>query len=304
MIVGPTASGKTALSLEVARRLGDAEIISVDSMQVYRRMDIGTGKATADQQALVRHHLLDVAEPSDECSVGWFRDLAASVVDDLAARDTRAIFVGGTGLYHRVVVDRIELPGDHPKVRAALEEEVAAGAAPEALHRRLAELDPQAAARIEPSNLRRTIRALEVTVGSGRAFSSYGPGLETYAATDHLIVGLAVERSAIGPAIERRVAAMVDDGFLAEVESLVAEPDGLSRTARQALGYRELIAHIEGRATFDDAVADTILRTRRFAVRQERWFRRDPRVEWFGAPTSAAETAAVASVVAGRLVGT
>lgn len=309
VIVGPTASGKTALSLELATLLGDAEIVSVDSMQVYRRMDIGTGKASAAERATVPHHLIDIVEPSVEFSVGQFQDDAHAALAGLSERGRRPIFVGGTGLYHRAVVDGLELPGEYPDLRASLEAEVAAGREPRDLHARLAELDALAAERIEPDNARRIIRALEVTLGSGRRFSSFGPGLESYPPTDALLVGLRVGREDMGPRIATRVAAMMRAGFLDEVRALAVEPDGLSRTARQALGYRELLAHLKGAISLDEAVDETVARTRQFAVRQERWFRRDPRIEWFDAPgtagaggSDATETRQLAEIIAGRLV--
>lgn len=305
VIVGPTASGKTALALELATLLGDAEIVSVDSMQVYRRMDIGTGKATRAERALVPHHLLDVVEPSDDFSVAWFQREATTVLDDLAARGKRAILVGGTGLYHRAVVDRLEIPGEYPELRAELERDAATGDpadAARALHRRLAGLDPAAAERCEPTNARRIVRALEVTLGSGRPFSSYGPGLESYPATEHLLVGLRVDRDAIGPVVGRRIGQMMDDGFLDEVRTLAGEPAGLSRTARQALGYRELLAHLDGHSSEAEAVEETVVRTRQFAVRQDRWFRRDPRIEWHPAPVGAVtETRSLALGIAGSV---
>lgn len=307
VLVGPTASGKTAVAIELARLLGDAEVVSVDSMQVYRRMDIGTGKATAEERAAVSHHLLDIAEPSDDFSVGWFRDAAAEVLADLADRAQRPLFVGGTGLYHRVVVDGLDVPGDFPEIRRRLEQEVGTEGAP-ALHRRLVDADPEAAARCEPTNTRRIVRALEVIEGTGRRFSAFGPGLEAYAPSPHLMVGLRVDRAEMGPRITARVDRMMADGFLDEVRAVAAEPAGLSRTARQALGYRELLAHLDGATTLDAAVADTILRTRQFAVRQDRWFRRDPRIEWFDAPRPGpdgpAETRSLARRIAGRLEAT
>jgi len=305
VLAGPTASGKTALAIELAGLLGDAEIVSVDSMQVYRRMDIGTGKADAEQRRSVPHHLLDIAEPSDEVSVAWFAGRAADVLADLELRGRRAILVGGTGLYHRAVVDGLDIPGDHPEVRASLEAELATGVPVAHLHRRLAELDPVAAQRCEPSNARRVVRALEVTLGSGRRFSSYGPGLDQYPPSDHLLVGLRMPRVAMAGIIGARVHAMMAAGFLDEVRDLLAEPAGLSRTARQALGYRELAAHLDGTTTLDEAVEATVVRTRQFAVRQDRWFRRDPRIRWYDAPTAssgmAAETRSLAQMIADSL---
>jgi tRNA dimethylallyltransferase len=278
-IVGPTASGKSRLALDLAERVEGVEIVSVDSMQVYRGMDIGTAKPTGAERAAVRHHLIDLLDPHEECSVAWFRDQASGVLADLETRGVPAVLVGGTGLYHRVVVDGLEVPGQWPDVRAALESE------PDtvALHRRLAELDPLAASRMDPSNRRRVVRALEVTLGAGRPFSSFGPGLDAYPPATVVLVGLSVERAVLAERIERRFRRQLDDGFLDEVRRLDARPEGWSRTAAQALGYRELLPHARGLADLDACVADAIAHTRRFAVRQERWFRRDPRIEWFDA---------------------
>jgi len=279
VIVGPTASGKSALGLALAGRWGAAEIVSVDSMQVYRGMDIGTAKATVAEQARVPHHLIDRLDPCEECSVAWFQAEARATIAALRERGARPILVGGTGLYHRAVVDGLEIPGRFPDVVTAL----AAEPDTVVLHRRLAELDPAAAARMEPGNRRRVLRALEVTLGSGRPFSSFGPGLEAYPATDWYLFGLAVDRVRSAERIATRVHEMVAAGLVDEVARLLARPEGLSRTARQALGYREVIEHLEGRCTLEEAIELTIVRTRRFAVRQERWFRRDPRIRWFDA---------------------
>jgi tRNA dimethylallyltransferase len=277
-IVGPTASGKSRLALDLAERVEGVEIVSVDSMQVYRGMDIGTAKPTGAERAAVRHHLIDLLDPHEECSVAWFRDRAADVLADLDTRGVPSVLVGGTGLYHRVVVDGLDVPGQWPDVRAALESE------PDtvALHRRLADLDPLAASRMDPSNRRRVVRALEVTLGAGRPFSSFGPGLDAYPPANVVLVGLS-ERAVLAERIERRFRRQLDDGFLDEVRRLDARPEGWSRTAAQALGYRELLPHARGLADLDACVADAIAHTRRFAVRQERWFRRDPRIEWFDA---------------------
>ncbi|MDP1804856.1 MAG: tRNA (adenosine(37)-N6)-dimethylallyltransferase MiaA, partial [Acidimicrobiales bacterium] len=175
MLVGPTACGKSALALEVARRLGDVELVSADSMQVYRGMDVGTAKATPAEQAEVPHHLLDVAEPEEDYSVARFQADVAEVIAGVEARGRRALVVGGTGLYVQAVVDGLTLPGEWPELKAALETQP-----PDELHRRLTDLDPVAASRIEPGNTRRLVRALEVTLGSGRPFSSFGPGLGAY----------------------------------------------------------------------------------------------------------------------------
>ena len=188
-IVGATASGKSALALALARHLGDAEIVSLDSMQVYRGMDIGTAKPTPAERAEVPHHLIDVADPWDDFTVADFQALFHQALAGIEARGHRALLVGGTGLYLRAVVDDLEIPGRYPEVRATVESE------PDtvALHRRLDELDPVAAGRMEPTNRRRVVRALEVTLGSGQPFSSFGPGLETYPESRFRLVGIAPE---------------------------------------------------------------------------------------------------------------
>jgi tRNA dimethylallyltransferase len=276
-LVGPTASGKSALALEVAARCGDVEIVSVDAMQVYRGMDIGTAKPSPEERARVPHHLIDVADPAEDYAVARFQREARAALDDIARRGRRALLVGGTGLYLRAVVDRLEIPGRFPQVRAELDAEPDTAA----LHRRLVALDPGAASRMEPTNRRRVVRALEVTIGSGRPFSSYGPGLDTYEPTAVRLVGLRVTRSVLDARIDARYDAQLAAGLLDEVRALHGRP--LSRTARQALGYKELLDHLDGRLTFDEAMGLARLRTRRFARRQERWFRRDPRIRWLDA---------------------
>ena len=274
--MGPTASGKSALALEVARRLGDVELVSADSMQVYRGMDVGTAKATPAEQAEVRHHLLDVAEPEDDYSVARFQADVAEVIAGVEARGRRALVVGGTGLYVQAVVDGLAMPGEWPAVKAELETQ-----APTELHRRLTELDPLAASRIEPGNTRRLVRALEVTLGSGRPFSSFGPGLGAYLPSPRFrLAGVWLPRPVVAERIEARYRQQLAAGFLEEVRAL---RDRMSRTARQALGYKELLAHLAGDCTLDEAVAAAVSRTREFARRQRAWFRRDPRITWVGA---------------------
>jgi tRNA dimethylallyltransferase len=276
VLVGPTASGKSALALEVARRLGDVELVSADSMQVYQGMDVGTAKATPAERAAVPHHLLDVAEPEEDYSVARFQADVAEVIAGIESRGRRALVVGGTGLYVQAVVDGLGLPGEWPELKAGLEAE-----APEDLHRRLAELDPLAASRIEPGNARRLVRALEVTLGSGRPLSSFGPGLGAYPPSPRFrLAGVWLPRPVLGERIEARYRQQLAAGFLDEVRRLQAR---MSRTARQALGYKELLAHLAGDCSLEEALAAAIARTREFARRQRAWFRRDPRITWFGA---------------------
>ncbi len=277
VIVGSTATGKSALALALARlEPGRREIVSADAMAVYRGMDIGTAKPSEAERAEVPHHLVDVVEPGEEFTMARFQSEVDEALAAVASRRARAIVVGGTGLYVRAVVDQLTVPGQYPEVRAALVD-----VAVDDLHRRLTELDPAAAAKILPGNRRRLERALEVTLGAGRPFSSFGPGLDRYPPTPFRQVGLRLDRAEL----DRRIDARYDDqmaaGFLDEVERLAAGP--LSRTAGQALGYRELLAHRAGELTLAEALELARRRTRRFARRQERWFRRDPRITWFDA---------------------
>jgi tRNA dimethylallyltransferase len=271
--------------MEIARReRGHVEIVSIDSMQVYRGMDIGTAKPSLAEQAEVRHHLIDVVEPTEEFSVARFQRAVRDALHDIEVRGKRAVLVGGTGLYVRAIVDDLDIPEQFPEVRARLQTEATEVGAP-ALHARLAQLDPVAATRMEPTNERRVLRALEVTIGSGRAFSSFGPGLDAYVPTQRFHqVGLTVERDTLTDRIRTRFDAMVDNGLVDEVRRLLAVHGGnLSKTARQALGYREVLRHLESGESHDDIVEDAMRRTRTFAVRQERWFRRDPRIAWYDA---------------------
>jgi tRNA dimethylallyltransferase len=275
-LVGPTASGKSALALEVARARSDVELVSVDSMQVYRGMDIGTAKPSPAELAEVRHHLIDLVDPSDDYTVSRFRDDVDEALADIEARGGRALLTGGTGLYLRAVVDDLEIPGQYPQVRAELDDDPDTTG----LHRRLLQLDPVAAARMEATNRRRILRALEVCLGSGRPFSSFGPGLERYPPTPFALFGVVLPREVIDARIDERYIRQLADGFVDEVRRLAASPAGLSRTARQALGYRELLEHVEHDLALGDALDRARTRTHQFARRQERWFRRDPRIVW------------------------
>jgi len=263
--------------MAVAAERDDTDIVSVDSMQVYRHMSIGTAKPTVEEQQSVRHHLIDIVEPSEEFTVAIFQHHLEQALSSIAMASRFGLLVGGTGLYHRAAIDGLDLAGSWPEIRQRLEAEADAEGTP-SLHQRLVELDPVAASRMEPTNTRRVVRALEVIEGSGELFSSFGSGLDEYPDSEVHQVGLRWPREVLATRIEQRVHSMMDDGFLHEVEHvLTLEP---SRTARQALGYRELIDHLEGRCSLDEAIDATVTRTRQFAVKQERWFRRDPRIEW------------------------
>ncbi|HXX91935.1 MAG TPA: tRNA (adenosine(37)-N6)-dimethylallyltransferase MiaA [Acidimicrobiales bacterium] len=279
-LVGPTATGKSTLALALARRRPGVEIVSVDSMAVYRGMDIGTAKADAAARAAVPHHLLDQVEPDEPYTVHQFQRAARRALADIAGRGNRALLVGGTGLYLRAVVDDLELPGRFPEVVVALERDAQGPAGVAGLHARLAALDPVAAARTTTTNRRRVVRALEVTIGAGRPFSSFGPGLQAYPPTAVTLVGIPFVAELHDPRIEARFAALVDAGLVEEVRALSARPGGLSRTARQALGYREVLAHLEEGVPLHAALEQAVRRTKAFARRQWAWFRRDPRIRW------------------------
>jgi tRNA dimethylallyltransferase len=258
----------------------EAELVSIDSMAVYRGMDIGTTKPSPAEQSVVPYHLLDLVEPDEEFSVRQFQDAARQALAQIDGRGHRALLVGGTGLYLRAVVDDLDLPGRWPEIAASLEAEAERPGGVDELYERLVVLDPRAATRMERGNRRRVVRALEVTVGSGRPFSSFGPGLDVYPPTPVVLVGIPFEPSVHDVLIERRFHDLVDRGLLEEVRSLAARPGGLSRTARQALGYRELLSHLEDGVPFDAAVEAAVGRTRTFARRQWSWFKRDPRIHW------------------------
>jgi tRNA dimethylallyltransferase len=281
VVLGPTASGKSDVAMAVATTAAGGrrfEIVAVDAMQVYRGMDIGTAKPTQADRDAVPHHGLDLVDPDHDYTVAEFAAVARSAIDDVQRRGATPLLVGGTGLYLRAITDPMDIPGTWPEVRAELEARLA-NEPVERLHAELAELDPRAAAKIEPSNARRTVRALEVCLASGRRFSSFGPGLDSYPPVPFVQVGLRWSRPLLAARIERRVHRMIEAGLVAEVSGLLAT-GRLSRTALQALGYKEIVDHLSGGASLDHAVDQIVVRTRQFAVRQLRWFRRDPRVQW------------------------
>lgn len=246
-------------------------------MQVYRYMDIGTAKATEQQRADVAHHLLDLTDPDDDFDVTRWARAARVALAEIEARGSAALLVGGSGLYVQALVDGLDPPGRWPDIAAQIEAEPDT----ERLHRRLALLDPLGASRMEPTNRRRVIRALEVTLGSGQPFSSFGPGLDTYPPTTWHVAGVWLPRPVVAQRISLRLQNMLAEGFLDEVRSLLDRPQGWSRTARQALGYRELAAHLESGVPLGQAVASAESHTRRFSVRQRSWWRRDPRITWY-----------------------
>ncbi len=278
-VVGPTAGGKSELSLALAHAL-DGEVVNADSMQLYQGMDIGTAKLTMSERAGVPHHLLDIWPVTQAASVSEYQVLARNAIDDIRLRGRTPILVGGSGLYVRAAIDKLQFPGTDPDLRARLEKELTQ-LGPAALHARLSVLDPPAAAAILPGNGRRIVRALEVIEMSGRPFSATLPDYESV----YPAIQLAVElpRAELDQRIADRVDRMLRLGLVDEVRQL--ELAGLrdGKTASRALGYAEVLRFLAGEWSLGDAAAHTIMATRRFVRRQESWFRRDPRISWLEA---------------------
>ncbi|WP_370644363.1 tRNA (adenosine(37)-N6)-dimethylallyltransferase MiaA [Nesterenkonia sp. LB17] len=282
VLVGPTASGKSALGIDLAERL-DGEIINADSMQLYRGMDIGTAKVTQDEAGAVPHHLLDVLDVTEEASVADFQDQARRIIGEIRARGKTPIMVGGSGLYVRAVIDVIEFPPTDAELRSRLtlrlDDE---GAAP--LRQELRELDPESAAVIKDD--RRLIRALEVVLLTGRTFSSYMPQRRHEPGLEPVVqIGLDVDRPLLHERIAHRVQRMADQDLLEEVRQLDDAGLRRGRTASRAIGYQQFLQVLDGELTPGEAIESTTVATRRFARRQETWFRADPRVTWLPAPS-------------------
>ena len=278
-VVGPTAAGKTDLSLDLAEALG-GEVVNTDSMQLYRGMDIGTAKLPVAERRGIVHHLLDVLDVTEPATVAEFQGWARAVIDDCRARGVVPVLVGGSALYTRAVVDRFEFPGTDPETRAQLEKELAE-VGPEAMYARLVEADPVAAERILPQNARRVVRALEVIALTGRPFSATLPSLTYF--YDHAVqVGVDIARPVLDERIALRVQRMWDAGFVEEVRRLAGRGLREGRTANRALGYQQVLAFLDGELSEQQAQELTVTGTRRFARRQDAWFRKDPRIEWVG----------------------
>ena len=282
-VVGPTATGKSALALNLAERVqaigpaARAEIINADASLLYRGMDIGTAKPTPVERAHVLHHQVDVLSVRDRASVAAFQRSARGDIDAVESRGHLPIIVGGSGLYVRALTDDLDFPGTDPAVRARLSERAEREGAP-VLHAELSRVDPVAAERIEASNTRRIVRALEVVEITGRPFSASLPRYEDIAPTVHL--ALRCQRALLDLRISARARAMFEGGLVEEAEALVAEGLREGETASRAIGYAQALAVIDGRLSVDEAVASTALATRQLASRQIKWFRRDPRVHW------------------------
>ena len=276
-VVGATASGKTGLSLDLAERLG-GEVVNTDAMQLYAGMDVGTAKLPVPERRGIPHHLLDVLDVTEAASVAVFQQRAREVIEGVRARGATPVLVGGSALYTRAVLDRFDFPGTDEEVRARWEAELARVGAP-ALHAVLAERDPEAAAGILPDNGRRVVRALEVVELTGRPYSASLPQLE-YLDPRSVQIGVDIDRDELDRRIEERVDAMFEAGLVDEVRRLLGAGLADGRTAGRAIGYREVAAHLAGETTEDEARAATKAATRRFARRQDSWFRKDPRVVW------------------------
>lgn len=276
-VVGPTAAGKSELSLDLAEAL-DGEVVNTDSMQVYRGMDIGTAKLPVAERRGIPHHLLDLLEVTEPATVAEFQRWAREVIADCRARGVTPVLVGGSALYTRAILDRFEFPGTDPAVRHQLEQELAE-VGPEAMHRRLTAVDADAAARIIPTNGRRIVRALEVIAITGRPFGASLPELR-YEVEDAHQIGVDIPRPILDERIALRVERMWEAGLVEEVRQLSERGLREGRTANRALGYQQVLAFLDGRITEEQAKELTIAGTRRFARRQDSWFRKDPRITW------------------------
>ncbi len=276
-VVGATAAGKTGLSLDLAEALG-GEVVNTDAMQVYRGMDIGTAKLPVEERRGIPHHLLDLLEVTEPLSVADFQRRARAAIAEIRDRGRVPVLVGGSALYTRAILDRFEFPGTDAGVRARWEAELDR-VGPAALHDRLRELDPEAAERILPDNGRRIVRALEVVELTGRPFTASLPAPE-YVDPASIQVGLDLDRPNLDARIAQRVREMFDAGLVDEVRGLLDRGLRDGRTAAAAIGYRQVVAHLDGELTLEEAVDQTITATRRFSRRQDSWFRKDPRVHW------------------------
>ncbi|MCH0540931.1 tRNA (adenosine(37)-N6)-dimethylallyltransferase MiaA [Streptomyces sp. MUM 203J] len=275
-VVGPTAAGKSDLGVHLARQLG-GEVVNADSMQLYRGMDIGTAKLTEGERGGIPHHLLDIWDVTETASVAEYQRLARAEIDRLLAEGRTPVLVGGSGLYVRGAIDALEFPGTDPEVRARLEAELAERGSG-ALHSRLAGLDPEAAHAILPSNGRRIVRALEVIEITGRPFTANLPGHD--AVYDTVQIGVDVGRPELDERIATRVDRMWEAGLVDEVRALEGHGLREGRTASRALGYQQVLAALAGECSEQEARDETVRATKRFARRQDSWFRRDPRVRW------------------------
>lgn len=278
VICGATATGKSDIALDIAERIG-AEIINADSMQLYRGMDIGTAKLKVSERREVPHHLLDVLDVTEDSTVAWYQERARGAIAEIHSRGHHAIIVGGTGLYIKAILDDLNFPETDPQVRSNLEklgEEFGANY----LFERLQELDPAAALAIDRSNIRRIIRALEVIEITGKPFTANLPREDSSRFPDALQFGLVMDREHLRDRIDLRVDHMWQEGFVAEVDELIAHGIRRGTTAQRALGYAQILAMRDGTLSEDEAKEETKRASRQYARRQETWFSRDQRIQW------------------------
>ncbi len=280
LILGVTASGKSRLAFELASTIG-AEIISIDSMKVYRRMDIGTAKPSATRRRQIRYHLIDVVEPNESFSVDRFLKLAEKAIKQIKSAQKPVVFVGGTAMYIKAMLYGIfEGPGTNDRIRKKLRSQIDVQGLAD-LHKKLAEADPDAAQRIHPNDARRIVRAMEVFELTGKPISSFQQQFDAEnALRDWKIIGLRRDKADTGTRINQRVKRMLENGFIDEVKALLAEDEPLSKQAASAIGYAEIIDHLNGNLPFEEAVEKIKINTRRFAKAQRTWFKTFKNVNW------------------------
>lgn len=277
-IGGATGTGKSDLAVSLAQRLG-GEVVSADSMQLYRGMDIGTAKLSVVERKGIVHHMLDLVEVSSDINVAWYQEQARLIIDYLLERDIPVIVVGGTGFYIKAILDDLHFPDTDPVLREKLTNQ-AEKIGNEAMHQRLSILDPAAGAAIPKENVRRVIRALEVIEITGKPFTANLPREGSTRYPHALQFGLTIDREVLDTRVERRVDRMFEGGLTAEVDSLIAKGLLQGKTARAALGYAQVIQALSGEISIDEAILQTKLATRQYIRRQETWFKRDQRITW------------------------
>ena len=282
-VAGPTASGKTALAIEIAKRF-DGEVVSCDSMQIYKFMDIGTAKPDKSELEAVPHHMIDIVHPSEKCSVADFVEKARACIDDILKRGKLPILAGGTGLYMDSVLENIVFEdfGSDPGFREELQK-LADTQGAESVHQMLVAKDPEAAEKIHPNNVRRVIRALEVCHLTGKTFTQVNAESRREPAYDALILGIDANREVLYDRINMRVDKMMECGLVDEVKNIKDMGIGRDTTAMQAIGYKEILEYLEGNSTLGEAVEKIKMESRRYAKRQLTWFRRNSKIHWVSA---------------------
>jgi tRNA dimethylallyltransferase len=287
IVCGATATGKSDLAVEIAKEL-DAEIINADSMQLYKGMDIGTAKLTLSERQGIEHHLLDAVDVKTDVTVSWYQDIARAKIDELRGAGKNVVVVGGTGFYIKAILDDLNFPETDPIVREKLNQE-AEEIGGDAMHQRLAQLDPAASLAIPKENVRRVVRALEVIEITGKPFTAILPRADSTKYPDAMQFGLAMDRESLDIRIDSRVKKMWDLGFVDEVESIINQGALEGKTAQAAIGYAQIIRMKHGTMSEAEAIEDTARATRQYARRQETWFSRDLRITWLSATSKLPE---------------